>query len=239
MTDVIGGRNPVLEALRSGSAIQDIIIAEGARKQGVINEIIELAQKKGIPVRYERNNLSHQLISGQGVIARRSATNHLSLNEVLAQSSDPIFLCVLDGIEDPQNFGAILRTADAAGVHGVIIRERRAVGLTPVVAKASAGAIEYVRVATVVNIARTLDTLKENGLWIVGIESSGSQGYHKIDYRMPVAIVIGSEGRGISDLVKKKCDLLVSIPMAGKISSLNASVAAALVMYEVYRQRSF
>ncbi len=150
----------------------------------------------------------------------------------------PAFLIVLDGIEDPHNLGAILRTADAVGAHGVVVREKRAVGLTPAVEKASAGAIEYVPVARVTNISKTIDTLKRRNIWVVGIDQAGSTEYTSVDYKPPTAIVIGGEGKGVSDLVKKNCDFLAFIPMKGKISSLNASVAAGVLMYEVLKQRS-
>jgi 23S rRNA (guanosine2251-2'-O)-methyltransferase len=152
------------------------------------------------------------------------------------RASPPLY-CILDGIEDPQNLGAILRTAEASGTHGIIIRTRRAVGLTDAVAKASAGAIEYLPVAQVANIAQTIIRLKEEGIRITGVNPTGREDYRRVDFTMPVAIVIGGEGKGISELVKKKCDYLVSIPMRGKISSLNASVAAALAMYEAFHQR--
>ena len=151
---------------------------------------------------------------------------------------EPPFYCALDGIEDPQNLGAIIRTADASGVHGVLIRSRRAAGLTAAVAKASAGAVEYVPVARVSNISQAIETLKKNNIWVTGIDSAGSIDYRKADFKPPTAIVIGSEGKGLSDLVKRRCDYLASIPMRGKITSLNASIAAALVMYEVFRQRN-
>jgi 23S rRNA (guanosine2251-2'-O)-methyltransferase len=144
---------------------------------------------------------------------------------------------ILDGIEDPHNLGAILRTADATGAHGVIIRERRAVGLTPIVEKASAGALEYIPVARVANISQTIETLKKNNVWIVGIDQTGDINYTQVDYVPPTALVIGGEGQGLSNLVKKHCDFLAFIPMKGKISSLNASVATGVAMYEVVRQR--
>jgi len=153
-----------------------------------------------------------------------------------SKKEDPFFL-ILDEIEDPHNLGSILRTADAAGVHGVIIPKRRAVGLTAAVAKASTGAIEHVPVARVTNLARTIEELKENGVWIVGTDAKGTQDYRQLDGKMPLAIVIGSEGKGISRLIREKCDFLVRLPMVGKVTSLNASVAASLLMYEVYRKR--
>jgi 23S rRNA (guanosine2251-2'-O)-methyltransferase len=244
MPDIIEGRNPVLEALRAGRPINRIILSASAQRHGVIGDIINLARRNGIPVEYvaesviQKMSVSH---SNQGVIAYAAMKDYITLDELLSISQkkkEPALYCVLDGIEDPQNLGAILRTADATGFHGIVIRSRREVGLTPVVAKVSAGAIEYVPVARVVNIAHTVEILKKAGVWTIGIDASGKQFYTQIDYKLPVAIVIGGEGEGISDLVKKRCDSLASIPMKGKIPSLNASVAAAVVMYEAYRQRS-
>ncbi len=179
-------------------------------------------------------------IVNQGIIALSAAKEYVSLSDLLAISvkkNEPPFYIILDGIEDPQNLGAILRTADAVGVHGVIIRERREVGLTAAVARASAGAIEYVPVARVTNIAQTIEELKKNNIWVTGIDMNTDNDYRRIDYKVPTAIVIGGEGSGLSTLVRKRCDSIVSIPMKGKISSLNASVAAALVMYEAFYQR--
>lgn len=234
----------MLEALRGGRPINRIVLSATVQRHGVIADIVNLARQHNIPVEYvpepvlRKNSFSG---SNQGVIAYVSVKDYISLEELLditQNKKEPSLYCVLDGIEDPQNLGAILRTADAAGFHGIVIRTRRAVGLTPVVAKVSAGAVEYVPVARVVNIAQTLESLKKAGVWVIGVDAAGQQEYTKIDYKLPVAIVIGGEGQGISELVKKRCDSLVKIPMKGKISSLNASVAAAVVMYEAYRQRS-
>jgi len=244
MPDIIEGRNPVLEALRAGRPINRIILSANVQRHGVIGDIINLAHQNGIPLEYAPEPAIQKISvspANQGIIAYAAMKGYISLNELLSISRDkkePALYCVLDGIEDPQNLGAILRTADATGFHGVVIRSRRAVGLTPVVAKVSAGAIEYVPVARVVNIAQTLEVLKKSGVWTIGIDASGKQQYTQIDYKLPVAIIIGGEGEGISDLVKKRCDSLVKIPMKGEITSLNASVAAAVVMYEAYRQRS-
>lgn len=243
MDNIIEGRNPVLEALRSGRPIGKILLAGNIERHSVIAEIIHLAQTRGIPVEYvERPAISRLSLSGanQGVLAMAAAREYADLDELLAipgNKNEKPFLVVLDGVEDPQNLGAILRTADGAGAHGVIVREKRAVGLTPAVEKASCGAVEYVPVARVANITQTIQTLKTNNIWVAGIDQSGDTEYTQIDYRPPTAVVIGGEGQGLSDLVKKNCDFLGFIPMRGKISSLNASVAAALVMYEVVRQR--
>ncbi len=244
MTNIIEGRNPVLEALRSGRPIGKIWLAKNIERHGIIAEIIHLAQSRGIPVEYaERQAIDRQCQTGanQGIMAFTIAREYADLDELLAipgTRNEPGFYIILDGIEDPHNLGAILRTADAAGVHGVIIREKRAVGLTPIVEKASAGAVEYVPVARVTNISQTIETLKKNNIWIVGIDQSAATNYIQVDYKLPTAIVIGGEGRGLADLVKRHCDFLAYIPMKGKISSLNASVAAAVTMYEVVRQRA-
>ncbi len=243
MPNTIEGRNPVLEALRSDRPVSKVLLARNIERHSVIAEIIHLAKARGIPVEYvERPAIERQSQTGanQGVLALAAAKEYADLDELLAipavKKEIPFFV-VLDGIEDPHNLGAVLRTADAAGVHGVVIRERRAVGLTPVVEKASAGALEYMPVAQVANISQTIEALKKNNIWVVGIDQSGDIDYTKVDYRPPTAIVIGGEGQGLADLVKKRCDFLARIPMKGKISSLNASVAAGVMMYEVVRQR--
>ncbi|HEX7476088.1 MAG TPA: 23S rRNA (guanosine(2251)-2'-O)-methyltransferase RlmB [Dehalococcoidales bacterium] len=244
MADIIEGRNPVLEALRSGRVISKIWLAKNAERHGVIGEILFLARTNGVPVEYvDRPAIDRQTAGmvNQGILAFTSAKAYLSLDEILAASAakkEHPFFIVLDGIEDPYNLGAIIRTVDASGAHGVIVRERRAVGLTSIVEKASAGALEYVPVARVVNIAQTLETLKQQNIWVVGVDRQGDSEYTRTDYKPPTAIVIGGEGQGLSELVKKRCDFLVHIPMLGRISSLNASVAAAVVMYEVARQRA-
>jgi 23S rRNA (guanosine2251-2'-O)-methyltransferase len=244
MTDTIEGRNPVLEALRADRPINKILLAKNLERHTVIAEIIHLAQTRGVPLEYvERLVIDRQSQSGasQGVLALTSAKEYCDLDDLLAipgAKNEAAFFILLDGIEDPHNLGAIIRSADAAGVHGVIIREKRAVGLTPVVEKASSGALEYVPVARVINISRTIDILKEKNIWVVGIDQCGDTVYTGIDFKPPAAIVIGGEGKGLSDLVKKHCDFLASIPMKGKITSLNASVAAAVVMYEALKQRS-
>jgi 23S rRNA (guanosine2251-2'-O)-methyltransferase len=243
MPTIIEGRNPVLEALRSGRPVGKIILAKNIERHGVIAEIIHLAKSRGIPLEYvERQviDLQSQTRANQGVIAVTAAKEYAGLDELLAipqNKKETALFIILDGIEDPHNLGAILRTADASGAHGVIIRARRAVGLTSVVEKASAGAMEYVPVARVANISQAIEILKKSGVWIVGIDQAGNMDYTQVDYRPPTAVVIGSEGQGLSDLVKKHCDFLALIPMKGKVSSLNASVAAGVILYEVVRQR--
>ncbi len=240
----IEGRNPVLEAFRAGRSINKLLLAKNLARHSVIAEILHLAHDAGVPVEYvDRQVIDRQSLSGahQGVLAFTSARDYFDLDDLLAIPStknETPFFVLLDGVEDPQNLGAIIRTADAAGVHGVITREKRAVGLTSAVEKASAGALEYVPVARVTNISQTIEILKKANVWTVGIDRSGDKIYTQIDFTLPLAIVIGGEGKGVSDLVKKHCDFLAYIPMKGKITSLNASVAAAVVMYEAVRQRS-
>ncbi|MBI4283279.1 MAG: 23S rRNA (guanosine(2251)-2'-O)-methyltransferase RlmB [Chloroflexi bacterium] len=244
MSEVIEGKNPVLEALRAGRPLNKILLARNLRSDTAIAEILSDARKRSIPVEYlDRGVLERQGLTGvsQGVLAYAAARDYATLDELLAipeAKGEPALYCVLDGIEDPMNLGAILRTAEATGVHGVIVRSRRAVGLTAIVAKASAGAIEHIPVVRVANIAQTIETLKQHNIWAIGIDTAGGKDYTAADFRLPTAIIIGSEGKGLSPLVRKRCDALAFIPMKGKISSLNASVAAALVMYGAFRQRS-
>lgn len=244
MADIIEGRNPVIETLKSGRPINRIVLARDIGRHGAIAEILHLSQARGIPVQYVTRRVideSSTTSAHQGVIAYTAVKEYVALENLLIISkerSEPPLYCILDGIEDPQNLGAILRTAEASGIHGVIIRSRRAVGLTAAVAKASAGAVEYVPVARVSNISQAVETLKRSGVWVVGIDPTGKIDYSQVDFRLATAIVIGGEGRGLSELVKKRCDSVASIPMRGKITSLNASIAAALVMYEAFKQRS-
>ena len=252
MPEIITGKNPVLEALKAGRPLNRIMLGRNVRNDPAVTEILQHARTQRVPVEYlDRQALDRLALSAaegmghrpvnQGVFAYAAAKDYLELDELLAipgKTGEPAFFCVLDGIEDPMNLGAILRTAGATGVHGVIIRTRRAVGLTAIVAKASAGAIEHVPVARVANISQAIETLKENNIWVTGIELGGKTDFTKVDFKTPSAIVIGGEGKGLSDLVRKRCDSVACIPMKGQISSLNASVAAALVMYQAYRQRS-
>lgn len=243
MSEIIEGRNPVIEALRSGRPVSKILLAHNIGHHSAVGEIIHLAKSNRITVEYVTMEVLSKLSTtgaSQGVIAYASAKEYLSLDDLIEISKkklEPPLYCILDGIEDPQNFGTIIRTAEASGFHGIIIRSRREVGLTAAVAKASAGAIEYLPVARVTNIAQTIELLKKMNIWVSGIDPAGKTNYTSVDYKLPSAIVVGGEGKGLSDLVKKRCDQLVSIPMKGKISSLNASVSAAIVMYEALRQR--
>jgi len=243
-TDNIEGRNPVLEALRAGRTINKILVAKG-EKEGSIRQIIALAREQGIVVqevdRAKLDSISTSY-SHQGVIALAAAKNYVDVDDILnaaEQKAEPPFIIVLDEINDSNNLGSILRTADAVGAHGIIIPKRRAVGLTSAVAKASAGAIEYVPVARVTNIAQTIEYLKKKNIWVVGTDANSEKSFYNSDLTGAIALVVGSEGEGIGRLVREKCDFTVSIPMMGKISSLNAAVAAAVVMYEIRRQRGF
>ncbi len=243
-TNIIEGRNPVLEALKSEREIDKILISKG-NKEGSIKKIIGMAKDMGIPVQYTDKNKINQISTShahQGVIAYVAAYRYYEVDEVInrarAKDEKP-FLILLDEIEDPHNLGSVLRTANAVGAHGVIIPKRRSVGLTATVAKTSAGAIEYVPVAKVTNLARTIDKLKEQGIWVIGADMDGEDVHYNCDLKGNICIVIGSEGKGISRLVKEKCDFLVRLPMMGEVSSLNASVAAAVLMYEAIRQREY
>lgn len=243
MSEIIEGRNPVIELLKAGRPVNKILLSRNTQRNSTITEILNLARAKKVPVEFveegviRRKSLSH---ANQGIIAFTAEKEYVDINNLLsisAKKNEQPLYCILDGIEDPQNLGAILRTADAAGFHSVILRTRRSAGLTSVVAKTSAGAIEYVPVVRVANITQTIEFLKKANVWVVGIDMKGNQDYTKIDYKLPTAIVIGGEGKGLSPLVKNTCDLISYIPMKGSVGSLNASVATALVMYEAFRQR--
>lgn len=237
----IFGRNPVLEALKAGTTINKLIVAKGEQK-GSIQEILRLAKEQRVQVQLVERNKLDKMCAGQnhqGVAAQIATADYVDWQDMLQAAKDKgedVLLVILDELEDPHNLGAILRSVDAVGAHGVIIPKRRAVPLTDGVAKASAGAVEHVPVARVANIAQTIDELKKHGVWVAGASMEGKEMYRQ-DLKGPLALVIGSEGKGISRLVGEKCDFFVSIPMRGKINSLNASVAAGLLLYEAYRQR--
>ena len=238
--EMIAGKNPVLEALRAGREINKLWIAEGVKKTGV-QELVDLAKERGVLVQFVPKQKIDKLAENhQGIVASVAAYDYAELDDLFAaakaKNEDPFFL-ILDELEDPHNLGSIMRTADAIGVHGIIIPKRRAVGLTAVVAKASTGAIEHVPVVRVTNLAQTVDELKERGIWIAGTDAKESADYRQMDATLPLAVIIGSEGRGMSRLLRDKCDFLYHLPMVGHVTSLNASVAAALLMYEVYRKR--
>lgn len=239
--ELIIGKNPVLEVLASKREVYSVSILDKLNKK-TADEIYEAAQAKGVVVNRVSRGKLDSLTNGrhQGIIASVEGYAYASLEDLfaLAESKDeqPFFI-ILDEIEDPHNLGAILRTADATGAHGVIIPKRRAVGLTQSVAKASTGAIEYIPVVQVTNIVQTIKQLKERYVWIVGTSKEGAEDYRTLDGETAIALVIGNEGKGISKLVLENCDWTVSLPMIGKIPSLNASVASSLLMYEIYRKR--
>ena len=240
--DVIAGRNPVSEAIRSGRPIDKILVARG-EKTGAVVGILAKARDRQIPVK-EVDRTKLDFLSGsaphQGIVALAAAKEYCTVEEILAyaeERSEPPFLVILDELEDPHNLGAIIRTAECVGVHGVIVPKRRSASLSYTVGKASAGAIEYMRVARVTNIANTLDELKARGVWVYGADMNGSD-YLQCDLSGACAIVIGNEGKGISRLVREKCDVIVSLPMKGHINSLNASVAAGILMYHALKGRS-
>ena len=240
MAEVIGGINPVLEALRArGETFQRLYLAKG-RTGTVVGELLNLAGEHHIKVeRVERARLDQLYgASGhQGVVAVVGAYGYFSLEEILEKCpAGPALILVLDGIQDPMNLGSLIRSADGAGACGVVVPRERAAPLTPAAIKASAGAAEHIPVARVVNLARTLDRLKEEGFWIVGAEADGPESIYEVMLPERLVLVIGGEGRGVRRLVKEKCDRLVSIPLRGRISSLNAAVAGALAMFEFVRQ---
>jgi 23S rRNA (guanosine2251-2'-O)-methyltransferase len=241
----IYGLAPVLEALRARRRpIHKIMIAAGAN-QARLSELIEAARKAGVAVeKRDRHSLDEltRNANHQGVIALIAAPNkanaYLAAESILDSLGEIPLLVLLDGIEDPHNLGAILRTCDGAGVDGVFIPEHRAAGLNETVAKTSAGAVEHVRVARVTNLVPLIEDLKERGLWIVGVEGGTNDFYTNFDFDIPLALVLGSEGKGLRRLVREKCDAVVSIPMRGRLNSLNVSVAAGVVLFEVLRQRN-
>ena len=241
-TDQIEGRNSVLELLESGKDINKIFIQQG-EKHGSINKIIAKAKEnKVIIVQTDKLKLDQmsQTNNHQGVIAIVPPFEYSSVEEILEEAgkkNETPFILILDGIEDPHNLGSIIRTAETAGVHGIIIPKRRAVAVNSTVNKVSAGAVQYMKIARVNNITETIKYLKDNDIWVCGTDMNTNKYHYEENFTIPIALVIGSEGYGISRLVKENCDFLVKIPMNGKVTSLNASVSAGIVMYEVVKQR--
>ncbi|MBR3932469.1 MAG: 23S rRNA (guanosine(2251)-2'-O)-methyltransferase RlmB [Clostridia bacterium] len=241
-TDLIEGRNSVMEALRSGRTIDKILVQKGD-KHGSIIKILKMAKENGIAVSYvEKVKLDSMSTTKahQGIIAYVAAKEYVSLKDIInnaKEKGESPFVIICDEIADPHNLGSIIRTANAAGAHGVVISKHNAVGLNATVSKTSAGAVEFTPVAKVSSIANAVETLKKENVWVVGADMDGSETIYEHDFSGGCAIVIGSEGKGISHLVKERCDFIVNIPMYGKISSLNASVAGALMIYEVVRSR--
>jgi 23S rRNA (guanosine2251-2'-O)-methyltransferase len=235
--DRIGRLNPLIEVLRSSpNRINKILIQEG-KKQKKIDEIIQLAKAKQIPFLFvPRQRLGNLDRNHQGAVALISPKEFSSLDDILVSDRIP-FLLLLDGIKDPQNLGAIIRTAEGAGVDGIILPERRSVGLSETVSLVSAGALEYLKVARVKNLARAMDDLRDRGIWLVGAEGGQKELWDEFDYKLPIGLVLGSEGKGLRPLIRKKCDKILSIPLLGRMTSLNVSAAASIFLYEVVRQR--
>jgi 23S rRNA (guanosine2251-2'-O)-methyltransferase len=243
MPNIIAGRKPVIEALRAGTRIESIVLLVGVQGR-VIEELRHSAEQRGVPVVQANRQQFRELATDattQGVVAIVPAQKkYVELEDIIAiadRKGEQGFILILDEIEDPQNLGALVRSAECTGVHGVVIPKHHAASVTSAVVKASAGATEHMAMAEVTNIAVSIEFLKERGFWTVGLVADGSTPFTRIDYTTPVAIVVGNEGKGIRRLVRERCDHLVQIPMYGTLASLNASVAGALVMYEAARQR--
>lgn len=237
--EFIAGRNPVAEALRSGRALNKVMVQDGARG---VTEIIAAAREKGVAVEFVKSDKLDKLAQGvrhQGVVAYAAPVEFKTLEDALkkaAAKGEAPFLLLLDELQDPQNLGALIRTADAAGVHGILLPKRRSCPLNAVVAKISAGAVEYVPVIQIGNIVQQLKDLKKQGFWVAGADMDGGP-YTKANLTGPLVLVIGAEGKGLGRLVKENCDIIVSLPMQGGVNSLNAAAAGAVLMYEVVRQR--
>lgn len=241
--ELIWGRQPVLEALKSGLSLVRINIHEGA-KGSIINEILQKAGQSSVPVERIKRDKLEEKITGQnhqGVVAYTTPYAYLSVEELLQktrQKQQTPFFLMLDHIQDPHNLGSLLRTACAVGIHGVIIPRDRACGVTPTVFKSSAGSLAYMPVARTVNLAREMDYLKEEGLWLMGADMSGELPFFEADFNLPLVLLLGSEGKGLSRLLREKCDYLLRIPMQGAVSSFNVAVAGGIIIYEVFRRRS-
>ncbi|HEY7349326.1 MAG TPA: 23S rRNA (guanosine(2251)-2'-O)-methyltransferase RlmB [Ktedonobacterales bacterium] len=242
MAEYIWGRNPVLETLRSRRRVYRLLLAEGGRDAG-LTDILREAERRRVSIEYAPRRRLDELTRGavhQGCVALAAPREYATIEEILAlaeQRGEPPLLLILDAIQDIQNLGSLLRTAEAVGAHGVIIPEHRAAGLTPAVDKSSAGAVEHLLVAQVTNLTRTVDALKKGGVWVVGLAGEAAQDYDHVDLDRPLALVVGNEGKGIGRLLREHCDFLVRLPMRGKVNSLNAAVAGSIVLYEAWRQR--
>lgn len=242
--NLIWGRNAVLESLRGWRKPVRLFIGDGVRSGNIVGEILQLAGQQEIPVeRVPNRELDERMgdLNHQGIVAEVPPFQYAELDDALALAASrgemPLLL-LLDSIQDPQNLGTLLRTAEAVGVHGIVLPRHRAAGITGAVVKSSAGAVEHVPVIQVANLSRTIEDLKEAGVWIAGLDMEAKGAYDGLDLNMPLAIVIGSEGKGISRIVQEHCDLLLHLPMQGKIGSLNAAVAGSIALYEAWRQRS-
>ncbi|MBP2033143.1 23S rRNA (guanosine2251-2'-O)-methyltransferase [Clostridium algifaecis] len=240
--DIVEGRNAVIEALKSGKTVEQILVSNGDIT-GSINVVLALAKEKRIVVKkVDRKKLDSMSSTEahQGVIAKVTPYKYCELEDILdysKQKNEKPFILILDEIEDPHNLGSIIRTAEVCGVHGIIIPKRRNVGITPIVYKTSAGAVEHMKICKVANINSSIDKLKKHGIWIYGADMHGENYCYDTDFSGNIAVIIGNEGKGISKLTREKCDILVKIPMVGTITSLNASVAGGIIMYEILRQK--
>ncbi len=242
--DLIWGRNAVVELLRGRRKVLRLLVASGTREQGGLASTIDLASRRGVKIQYMPREALDRLCGTsrhQGVAAQTTPYEYTDLDEILerafATEEKPLLL-VLDSIQDPQNLGSLIRTAEAMGAHGLIIPRNRAVGLTAAVGKSSAGAIEHIATAQVTNLARTIEQLKRAGIWVLGLDEDGDEDFEQIDVTVPLALVVGNEGDGMHRLVREKCDKLVRLPMRGKVNSLNAAVAGSIALYEVTRRRA-
>lgn len=236
--DILEGRNPIYEALNAGREINQILVAKGSREKSM-QKIVDLAREMGVVVKFvDKAKIDSVATSDnpQGIIAYVAAHKYYDLKDIMSDEAESLII-VCDEINDPHNLGSIMRTANAVGAHGIIIPKRRSVALTPTVGKTSAGAMEYTKVARVGSLNGAIDVLKENGYWVCAADMDG-QMYYQQDMTGKIALVVGNEGKGVSHLTKKKCDFVVSLPMLGQVNSLNASVAASILMYEVIRQRN-
>jgi 23S rRNA (guanosine2251-2'-O)-methyltransferase len=244
MLEILYGRNAVHETLLAGRRrCEGLLLAEGVRERGTMAQILQLAAERKIPVKQLNRRQLDELgpINHQGIAAQVEAYPYVeveTMRELARQRNESPLLLLLDCLQDPQNLGTLLRTAEVVGVHGVAIPRHRAAEITPAVSNASAGAVEHLYVAQVTNLVRTMEELKEQGVWIVGLENlPEAQDYHQADLNMPLALVVGGEGQGLSRLVRERCDLWIKLPMRGKIGSLNAAVAGSIALYEIWRQR--
>jgi len=239
--DVISGIHAVEEALKARGRAFEYVAVDKSRKDARLHKILTMAREQGVAVRMEPRPQLDRMAQGenhQGVVAVVSEKKYVDLQDLIDRKrGEYSFLVALDGVEDPHNLGAIMRTADAAGADGIVLPERRAVGVNATVVKVSAGAAEHLPVAKVTNLSRAVEEMKEKNIWTVGLDERGQQSYEKLDYKMDCAFVLGAEGHGLHEKIREKCDFLISIPMLGKVSSLNVSVAAGVVMYELVRQR--
>ena len=241
---VVWGRRAVAEALRAERGVEKLYLANGTHTGGVLDEIIDLARSQRVQVQYLDRRALDRLADGgihQGTVAEVGDFEYSDLDDLLATAADRgevPFLLVLDSLQDPQNLGSLIRTAEAVGIHGIVLPRHRAVGVTATVAKSSAGAVEHVKVAQVAGLPQALERLKTAGVWVAGLDPSGDRPYDEVDYSVPLALVVGAESKGLGRLVGERCDFRVKLPMRGRVASLNAAVAGSIVLYHAWRQRT-